>query len=304
MRRFFWLALHHSVIWAAFVGVPLAVLFLSGGPGTIWFWIETLVVVAVGLFAGMMWLWLPGLLVLPVLSAILKKVTRGRSERFTDAVTAGFWTVGSLVVFILRGPPLGDGANLPTSSPRLGALLMIFGAGGDFVVLIWLRGVLEKKNPYPTRPPRRAWVPPVRVEDPGELDEPQEYWSPEPILAWRMWGWNGDALMGFWAPWVTARLDAECNVCSEPPGWSHSCGIYSVKDPVHLDVYAHFPVRVVGQVELRGLVVEHEDGYRAQGARIVRLWVEDRQTAVALTRRYPDVQVLVGVAPASEGIVT
>lgn len=209
-----------------------------------------------------------------------------------EVVTAGFWTVGSLVIFVLRGPPLGDGVDLPTSNPRLGALLMIFGAAGVSVLLIWLNGVLEKRHPYPTQARRPAWVPPVAVD---ELDEPQEYWSPEPILAWRIWSWDGRVLHGFRTSWKESHLDAECATCPEPPDWAHSCGIYATKHLARLGINRRDRATVLGQVELSGLVIEHDLGYRASRARIVRLWAKKRRTARAIALRYPDVDVRAGL---------
>lgn len=49
---------------------------------------------------------------------------------------------------------------------------------------------------------------------------------------------------------------------------------------------------VIGMVELSGLVIEHEEGYRAKQARIIEVWVEDSpETARAIAARYPEVQV-------------
>ncbi len=54
---------------------------------------------------------------------------------------------------------------------------------------------------------------------------------------------------------------------------------------------------VVGRVELSGLVIEHESGYRASNARILDLWTESPIIADWLSKLYPDVSVHRGDPP-------
>jgi hypothetical protein len=113
--------------------------------------------------------------------------------------------------------------------------------------------------------------------------------SSEPIVAWRVWSLSGDTLRGHHGKlWLDRVLDAECPRCLEVPGVGCSCGIYASKgggaDPprwVEPDNSS-----IPGRVELSGIVIEHELGYRAQRARILELWAPDFWTAAALERRY------------------
>jgi hypothetical protein len=76
----------------------------------------------------------------------------------------------------------------------------------------------------------------------------------------------------------------------EVPGWSHTCGIYAVKDIA--SIFAARGNCIAGIVELSGLVIEHDDGYRAEEARIIELWVDESvAVAQAIAVRYPEVTV-------------
>ena len=50
-------------------------------------------------------------------------------------------------------------------------------------------------------------------------------------------------------------------------------------------------MQVYGRVELTGLVIEHELGYRASHARIIELFVDSPDLARQIRMRYPDVTV-------------
>jgi hypothetical protein len=54
-------------------------------------------------------------------------------------------------------------------------------------------------------------------------------------------------------------------------------------------------------VELSGLVIEHEDGYRASHVRILDLWTTSPTIADMLRARYPEVNVHRAQPPADEG---
>lgn len=126
--------------------------------------------------------------------------------------------------------------------------------------------------------------------------EPEELWSPEAILGWRAWLWTGEELRGVWRSWTTAVFEAECTLCDEVPGWGHTCGVYAVKRRWKLHVFDRPAVRdrmVIGRVELTGLVVEHEAGYRAQRARIVEL-IAHPYLVAQIRSIYPDVDVKEG----------
>lgn len=131
---------------------------------------------------------------------------------------------------------------------------------------------------------------------PPEPGLEEEFWSPEVVRAWRVWTWDAETLHGRWTAWLSETLTARCDHCEEVPGWQHPCGIYATKDRLDLWVFGHWrcAVLVVGQVELSGLVIEHERGYRAEQARITHLWVDgDAELAEALRDRYPGVVVTV-----------
>lgn len=137
----------------------------------------------------------------------------------------------------------------------------------------------------PARPRRAA---PVRSR-PRDLPPP-EFWSPRPVLAFRMWEVRG-RLQGAWRAWDRPFREARCVAgrterddgavphtdgrCGEPP-----CGIYAFKEPAQLLAAFGLPEgsrrSVYGLVALSGKVVEHERGYRGQRARVVAAAVVGR----------------------------
>src|SRR5690606_23297059 len=122
---------------------------------------------------------------------------------------------------------------------------------------------------------------------------PEPFWSPEVVTAWRAWVWGDGALRGVWQPWLSAEFEAVCVTCDEVPGWDHVCGIYAVKDPRQLHVFNRPAARdrlVFGRVELSGLIVEHEVGYRAQHARIIELFAPG-SLVEPIRSTYPEVNV-------------
>jgi hypothetical protein len=130
----------------------------------------------------------------------------------------------------------------------------------------------------PVRPRRAA---PARSR-PRNLPPP-EFWSPRPVLAFRMWEVRG-RLQGAWRAWDRPFREARCvsgrterddgavphtdGRCGEPP-----CGIYAFKEPEPLLAAFGLPEgsrrNVYGLVALSGKVVEHERGYRGQRAAVV-----------------------------------
>lgn len=143
-----------------------------------------------------------------------------------------------------------------------------------------------------------ASAPPLRTDAPPQDDT--EFWSPTPIMAWRAWAWTGWSLRGYWVPWLTSHLSAQCQACDEIPGADHPCGIYAVKDPAQLAPAflsrQGRPDVVVGEVALFGLVVEHELGYRAERAQILRL-IAPPELVDPVMARYPDVPVEASTVP-------
>jgi hypothetical protein len=113
-------------------------------------------------------------------------------------------------------------------------------------------------------------------------------WSFEPVKAWRAWRWDGAELYGVRQAWPGPDLVAECQHCPEAPGFFCACGIYAVKSRSDLSGFGPLDRSgvVVGRVELTGVVIEHEKGYRAQRARIVDLSAPDVTMGMALKDRY------------------
>lgn len=127
----------------------------------------------------------------------------------------------------------------------------------------------------------------------GQLPRPkEEFWSPAPVLAWRSWRVTDHGLVGAWqALWSDDHMVATCDrLPHHAPDWDCRCGIYGLKEmPVSVEP------GVTGIVELSGQVIEHEDGYRAEKARIKQLWLTGRKTTKdqlqMLRSKFPDVVI-------------
>ncbi len=110
-----------------------------------------------------------------------------------------------------------------------------------------------------------------------------EFWSPRPVLGFRLWEMRG-RLQGAWQAWDHPFREARCvsgrtesddgevphtdGRCGYPP-----CGIYAFKEAADLVTAFDLPGGrrhlVYGLVELSGKVVEHERGYRGRRASVV-----------------------------------
>lgn len=136
--------------------------------------------------------------------------------------------------------------------------------------------------------------------------EQHEAWSPGPVLGFRIWFADEEALHGARVAWPTPALAAFCERRpSDDVEVPHTdgrcgrlgCGIYATKDarPV---IVEHIPPGAHGWagglVELSGKVVEHDHGYRAAHARVVAvaavgrhqsLWTADPAEIEALFAR-------------------
>lgn len=116
-----------------------------------------------------------------------------------------------------------------------------------------------------------------------------EWWSPRPVLGYRLWEMREGRLHGAWTPWPTHRKTAVCldkqsratgpvphdaAECRRPP-----CGIYALASPGRLRRAAEHAIvnravpttLAIGLVAMWGRVVEHEHGYRAEHAEVVAL---------------------------------
>ena len=119
---------------------------------------------------------------------------------------------------------------------------------------------------------------------------PPEFWSPQPVLGFRMWEVRG-RLQGAFRAWErpfqvahcvsgrTERDDGEVphtdGRCGHPP-----CGVYAFKEPEQLLATFGLPEgprrNVYGLVAMTGKVVEHERGYRGQRVKVVAAAVVGR----------------------------
>ena len=133
-------------------------------------------------------------------------------------------------------------------------------------------------------------------------------WGPvpdgiEPILGFRMWLYTltgslhrtcirsplrGDGVAsspgdGAESGWVVASCGADPVDPGHVPGWKCTCGFYATKSRSTLEDALFLLVTrsrraggetrgwILGRVELAGKIIEHDDGYRAQKARIAEL---------------------------------
>jgi hypothetical protein len=276
--------------WGAGLALATAAVWATGGVLSLSFWGTVAIRLAM---AGFQTLLVGPLLALLVTGLVeagrwllrttgLPKTRLG--ERRADALGGTVVAVVGVVIYAgLADYPLAGGARLPLADPVWGSLLVLAAmvAGGAAA------GVPIRRYRDRHFPGRRSSFPPAITAEPEE-----EFWSPTPVSGWRAWSWNGHVLHGVMTAWPTESLTATCQTCPQVPGWNHLCGIYAVTDRKNV---AAFPVgsAVVGRVELSGLVIEHERGYRGEEARIVELHVDSADTADALAARYPGVPVSV-----------
>ena len=106
----------------------------------------------------------------------------------------------------------------------------------------------------------------------------------EEVVGWRAWTIKlsepkrpvlySPVRDGSWPP--DAWFVAECGRGHQPPGEHCSCGVYAARDREHLDDlrYAYDDrLAVIGEVGLAGRVVVGTMGWRAERARVRRLFV-------------------------------
>ena len=120
----------------------------------------------------------------------------------------------------------------------------------------------------------------------GPLGTPQDepFWSPEPVQGWRMWTLRGNNLVGnFGQPWRTGQIEAIH--ASDLRGSTHRehdapdpdcrCGVnaYDTWERLVSRESTDHHEAVIGLIDMWGKVIQHEQGYRAQHAKIMRLWV-------------------------------
>lgn len=96
------------------------------------------------------------------------------------------------------------------------------------------------------------------------------HWTPEPIVAYRGWSWNGSHLIGpNNVPWTSPKMKAEHpSKGHKSPHPGCLCGMNAYKDPLGPRDY-----NILGKVHLSGVVDEYHLGYRAEWAEIVEIFI-------------------------------
>jgi hypothetical protein len=295
--------------WIAGGTIAVGTVWLTGGPRALPFWFGALFCLALSaLIACYPAVGAVSLMRLP-LSLVTRLVRLSNSAGLKvlwERVEVGIVIALGLAVEAIAYVWLSDfdstaPVRLPLGNRAWGSFVIFLAVTGlGFLVSIPVRRfrcahLVGQPTPAVLPAPHPLVLPSARVpvlnspivEEPGE-----EFWSPTPAIAWRTWTWTGSQLRGVWEEWPTDTHIAKCDTCPEPPGWNHTCGIYAFKDSVRSMAGISWPIGIIGRVELSGLVIEHERGYRAAQARIVELWVSGPPDMVDRVRtRYPGVIV-------------
>lgn len=269
------------------VGIPAFALAVTGGVHTIPFWIGAVMRLVLAVAAGFFF---APLAMIPIaigmalgygVARLVRLPIRGRFDPEYDEYIGFGWIAASLLVWwkLPLEFQINEYVRIPLGNPAIGVPLVVG------IVTAAIRGTRKPALAYRQRHLPTA----ARAAHPKSLDpEPEEeFWSAEPVVGYRRWRWNGNSLVGMQEPWPKAVHRATCSSCLEVPGWNHTCGIYATKRKG----LAYPEGTVLGKVELTGLVIEHEAGYRARTARIVELWTDGSVDPAALRRRYPGVTV-------------
>jgi len=291
------------------VGVPIVAMLATGGLETFGFWLGAWLQLAMWAMWGSV-LAIPMVIAVAVLTIpvgfVIYRFAEEWVERLGMAVYALACVGATSYLFVLRADLAGS-VRLPVADEEVGALLVMAGVIVVMLGLVglgaWLKGdpifhlpslavrvepVAFPQSPIPYRP----------VSSAPEPGSPPVTDREDAILAWRVWGWNGDVLVGVMEQWRSAVKIAQCPTCLDVPGWGHTCGIYAVKSAYDRPQRAASQDQVVvGRVELYGDIVEHEWGYRSSRAVIKELWAPTEDIFLELTMRYPDVIVWRGHLP-------
>ena len=125
--------------------------------------------------------------------------------------------------------------------------------------------------------------------------------SHQRVVGWRAWTVNetsdgvrlGSVIYDtVWRPTDPGRAVCRCNELHAAPAMACMCGFHAARDPVDALTYLHGRdeprtlCRVLGEVQLSGLVVETEAGYRGAAAYPLRLYTNDFELAATLEAIY------------------
>ena len=279
-----------GLVLAAVVGVPITVLGLTGGLWAIPFWFEALFSLVVSYVFGPMPFWVVGILPSMAVIWVLGKIFPNREEIIGMAISGLLWVVGGTICFFTQIRLDDSRVRLPADPVQLGVLAVI----GVSLLTSWtLLRAAEVMGPTSPAGPPAAPLPAQEWVEPDS-----EFWSPQPIVAWRAWRWTGSTLRGVFSDWVSSEFEASCDECDEPPGWGHVCGVYAVPSPQLLSAFIN--ADVIGRVELSGLVIEHEGGFRASHVRILELWARRRDIVERLRIAFPSIEIHLGDPPDKE----
>ena len=121
------------------------------------------------------------------------------------------------------------------------------------------------------------------------------------VVAWRAWTVQetregvrlGSVIYEtVWRPMDPGSAVCHCNELHAAPAIACTCGFHAARDPVDALTYLHGRdeprtlCRVLGEVQLSGLVVETESGYRGAAAYPLRLYTNDLELAATLEAIY------------------
>lgn len=123
-----------------------------------------------------------------------------------------------------------------------------------------------------------------------EPDDDEALWTPEPIVAYRGWTWDPVAglLQGVYARWESSTYVATHGATHRAPGWNCRCGINAFKDS-YMAARTDNDWPILGKIQLTGMVIEHERGYRGEIGEILELAIYDDYPYVvegALSEKY------------------
>jgi hypothetical protein len=243
-------------------------------------------------------LWVVLIVPMGLVSWIVGRFSPPAAERIGRYFTPVIWILGGTTAFLVMGPTPDQSVSLPTGYPKVGALLVMVGAGLlSAGLLVAVRRIQMPTQDLAPTPISRSLTTLPWTAAPQVVEPVEEFWSPDVVVGWRAWQWTGSVLRGVVTEWPKQHFVAWCEFCPEPPGWQHPCGIYAVPRPSQVDTMFPGKPDVVGRVALSGLVVEHESGFRASNATILDLWTASPIVADWLSSRYPDVNVHHGDPP-------